>query len=93
MNVTPYYFLKTTTLVWRLEQLGPEAWVLKWKRGEDLKRKPPIPYTLARNFGAPEQAVAAIVENRTGVAEWDRTVRTAPREFYQFSSWQTKEPV
>ncbi len=93
MNVTPYFFLKTSTLVWRLEQLAPDAWQLKWKRGEDMTRKPPIPYALARSFSTPEQAVAAIVENRTGVPDWDRTVRTAPREFYNFSGWQKKEPL
>jgi hypothetical protein len=92
MNVTPYYFLKTTTLVWRLEQLAPQAWLLKWKRVEDMTKKPPVPYAHARSFSTPEEAVAAVIENRTGVQEWDRSIRTAPREFYNFSSWQKKEP-
>ena len=93
MNPTPYHFLKTTVGVWRLEQLGPQAWALKWKRAADLSRKPPIPYALARSFGKPEDAVTAVMDNRTGIPEWDRAVRTAPREFYAFSNWQTKEPV
>jgi hypothetical protein len=93
MNVTPYFFLKTSTIIWRLEQLAPEAWTLKWKRLEDMTRKPPVPYAPARSFASAEQAVASIIENRTGVSEWDRTVRTAPREFYNFSSWQKKEPL
>lgn len=93
MNVTPYRFLRTQTIVWRLEQLGGSAWVLKWKKVEDMARKPPIPYATARNFGKPEDAVDAIVTNRTGIPEWDRTIRTAPREFYSFPNWQSKEPL